>query len=94
MIGNSSSGLIEVPSFKKPTVNFGIRQQGRIKADSVIDATEQVDEIIEAIDVALSKSFQSKLLNCISPYGSGEVSLNIKNTLKTIDVNHILEKSS
>ncbi|MFD1037186.1 UDP-N-acetylglucosamine 2-epimerase [Virgibacillus byunsanensis] len=92
VIGNSSSGLIEVPSFKKPTVNLGVRQQGRIKADSVIDATEEVDSIIEAINKALSNSFQSKLLNCISPYGSGDVSLNIKNTLKTIDLNHILEK--
>ncbi|MDF2684727.1 MAG: neuC, partial [Brevibacillus sp.] len=56
VLGNSSSGLIEVPYFKKPTVNIGIRQRGRLRPNSVIDCNESKEEVVDAIQKALSPS--------------------------------------
>lgn len=61
VIGNSSSGLIEVPSFNKCTINIGNRQEGRIKADSVIDCKPNYESIKKAINKLYSKNFQKKL---------------------------------
>ena len=58
VIGNSSSGLTEVPAMKKPTVNIGPRQRGRLKAVSVIDCDEKANAIMAAIKKALSPDFQ------------------------------------
>src|SRR5690606_39122045 len=57
VIGNSSSGLIEVPSFHKPTINIGDRQKGRIKGETVIDCDPECRSIKQAIDQALSEEF-------------------------------------
>ena len=84
IIGNSSSGLTEAPALKKATVNIGNRQKGRLKAESVIDIPEQSREVITAIREALSKEFQLMLPSTKSWYGSGNVSHQIKEQLKTV----------
>ncbi|MCH9770558.1 MAG: UDP-N-acetylglucosamine 2-epimerase (hydrolyzing), partial [Gammaproteobacteria bacterium] len=67
VIGNSSSGLIEVPAFKIPTVNLGERQTGRLRASTVIDCDETVNGIVAAIDQAFSPDFQVRLNNVVTP---------------------------
>jgi UDP-hydrolysing UDP-N-acetyl-D-glucosamine 2-epimerase len=86
VIGNSSSGLSEVPIFKKPTVNIGDRQKGRIRASSVIDCAEDKQSIQEGITKALSADFQKSLQTVLSPYGVGDVSPKIKEVLKNYDL--------
>lgn len=93
VIGNSSSGLIEVPSFKIATVNIGDRQRGRIMGASVIQCSPEHNEIIKAIKKAISKNFKNSVLfNSINPYGKGNSSDLIVNTLKNINLNNILKK--
>lgn len=86
VIGNSSSGLIEAPAFRTPTVNIGDRQRGRIKGESVIDCDENVESIIKAIDKALSDSFRRKIKTIDSPYGKENVSSKIVHILKNADI--------
>jgi len=93
VIGNSSSGLIEVPSFKKATVNIGDRQRGRIMGESVIQCLPKKNEIIKAIKKAISINFKNGvLLNSTNPYGEGNSSELIVNTLKNIELTNILKK--
>lgn len=92
VIGNSSSGLLEVPFFKKPTVNIGTRQQGRLKASSVIDADIDSNAIIKAIRIALSEKFRLGLIKTVSPYGLGNASSTIKEKLKEICLDDIIRK--
>ena len=92
VIGNSSSGLIEVPSFKKPTVNIGDRQKGRIKARSVITCNTDKKSISEAIALALSNDFQSKVFNSKNPYGEGNASKKIIDTILKTPTKNILKK--
>jgi len=80
VIGNSSSGLIEAPSFKIPTVNIGIRQEGRTRADSVIDCPAKSGAIISAVKEALSKPFSSNL-HKPNPYGDGRTAPRITRIL-------------
>ena len=85
VVGNSSSGLFEVPSFKKPTVNIGDRQKGRIKSNSVIDCEVNKKKILKAISRALS-------MNCddiVNPYGEGNSAKKIVSLLETIDIKKI-----
>lgn len=74
VIGNSSSGVIEAPSFKVPTINIGDRQKGRIQAESVIDCEPKEEEISKAIQLSLSDELHIKLQMMENPYGDGEVS--------------------
>jgi UDP-hydrolysing UDP-N-acetyl-D-glucosamine 2-epimerase len=92
VIGNSSSGLIEVPVFKKPTINIGNRQSGRLKALSVIDCKSDSGAIVKAIRYALSSEFQEKLPETVSMYGEGNAASKMKNFLKDIDLGDILTK--
>lgn len=92
VIGNSSSGLIEVPSFKKPTINIGDRQKGRIKAKSVVSCGSHTMEIIKAINLSLSPSFQENLKNTINPYDSGNASGRIVKTIIEKATEDILKK--
>ena len=92
VIGNSSSGLIEVPSFKKPTINIGNRQKGRIRAESVIDALPNKINITKAIKIALSSSFKEQLKNIENPYEENDSSNKIKNVLKKIDLKILKNK--
>jgi len=93
MVGNSSSGLAEAPSFQVGTINIGDRQKGRIMADSVIDCNNDKDSIIEAFDKLYSKEFKTILSTSTNPYGDGGASEKIKNIIKEIHLNNILKKS-
>lgn len=74
VIGNSSSGLIEVPSFHIPTINIGDRQKGRIQSNTVINCDPEKTEICKAIDRALSPDFRKNIANSDNPYGNGNTS--------------------
>lgn len=82
VIGNSSSGLIEVPSFKIPTVNIGERQRGRIYADSVINCSVDENGIDKAIMLASSESFRNEVVNVKNPYGDGNTSMKVVSILR------------
>ncbi len=83
VVGNSSSGIIEAPAFRKPTVNIGDRQKGRLMADSVISCGESAGLIRSAIAKALSPEFQATLASVKNPYGeAGGASERIKNVLR------------
>lgn len=92
VIGNSSSGLIEVPFMRKPTINIGDRQKGRIKAASIVDCDESVDSIICAIQRVLSLQFKESLPSILPLYGEGDVSIHIKEILKSISLDNIIMK--
>jgi len=82
VIGNSSSGIIEVPSFLRPTVNIGMRQKGREAAQSVIHCGPNSQSIREAIDKAISPDFQRFVRTVENPYGQGSASRRIVDILK------------
>jgi UDP-hydrolysing UDP-N-acetyl-D-glucosamine 2-epimerase len=89
VVGNSSSGLYEVPSFNKPTVNIGDRQKGRLQAESVIQCGNNAEEIQSAIQQAL----KFKLINVQNPYGDGSSSKRIVDRLKSCsDYKSLLKK--
>jgi len=92
VIGNSSSGLIEVPSFKKPTINIGDRQKGRIIAKSVISCEPESNSITDAIKLALSIEFQNSLQFVENPYEKGNSSMRILEAIKTTSISNILKK--
>ncbi len=92
VVGNSSSGLIEVPCLKKATVNIGERQRGRLRADSVINCEEEERAIVSAIEKGISAEFKSTLANVISPYGQGNASLKIKEYLKKVSLRNVQMK--
>lgn len=92
VIGNSSSGLLEVPSFKKGTINLGKRQDGRLKAGSIIDCDFDKNNILKAIKKLYSKSFQAKLSLSSNPYGAPGATLKIHNKISTIPLNSLLQK--
>lgn len=81
VIGNSSSGVIEVPSLNTPTVNIGVRQKGRLAADSVIHSGTTREDISRAIEQALSPRAKQVSESCDNPYGSGETSARIVDIL-------------
>ncbi len=82
MIGNSSSGIIEMPYFKKPTIDIGNRQRGRMAAMSVIHCECAANDIRLAIEKALSPSFIKKIKNVKSPYGNRNTAKKILDLLK------------
>ena len=92
VIGNSSSGLAEVPTFNKGTINIGDRQRGRIKAESVIDCKPTTKSISAAIKKLYSTEFQQKLKTVQNPYGSGGASEAIVKTLEKVSLENILKK--
>tara|TARA_X000000950_G_scaffold277437_1_gene366845 strand:- start:6615 stop:7766 length:1152 start_codon:yes stop_codon:yes gene_type:complete len=81
VVGNSSSGLLEVPSFKTATINIGDRQKGRLRSESVIDCKLNKRSILNAIEQVYSKKFQNKLKHVVNPYGNGKASDKIINFL-------------
>ena len=92
IIGNSSSGLIEVPSFAKGTINIGCRQKGRLKAKSVIDCNPEHESISAAIQQLYSSGFQASLKRVINPYGEGGASEKIVEVLQKQSFDNILKK--
>lgn len=81
VIGNSSSGIIEVPSFGIPTINIGDRQKGRVSAKSIIHCGDGKNEIREAVEKALSEEFQSDCRKVLNPYEGNETSKMIFTTI-------------
>jgi GDP/UDP-N,N'-diacetylbacillosamine 2-epimerase (hydrolysing) len=93
VVGNSSSGLLEVPSFKIPTVNIGDRQKGRLKAGCVIDCSPIKNQIISAIKRAVSLDFKESCKVIKNPYGEGGASQKIIQTIESIALEDIIKKS-
>jgi GDP/UDP-N,N'-diacetylbacillosamine 2-epimerase (hydrolysing) len=83
IVGNSSSGIVEVPSFGKPTVNIGDRQKGRVRAKSVIDSKSRTKEISNAIKKALSTEFTKFCKTVNNPYGKGNTTEKIYRVIKS-----------
>lgn len=95
MVGNSSSGLIEAPSFGLPVVNIGDRQKGREKAANVLDVVEcKQGAILTAIDKALSAEFKKSLRGLKNPYAQEKTSQRIVEKLKTVSITEGLIKKS
>ncbi|OGT36815.1 MAG: UDP-N-acetyl-D-glucosamine 2-epimerase, UDP-hydrolysing [Gammaproteobacteria bacterium RIFCSPHIGHO2_12_FULL_38_14] len=92
LIGNSSSAIIEAPAIPKASVNIGKRQDGRLRADSIIDCGSDRHEISTAIQKALSPGFQNIVKNTVSPYDHGDSAKNIKNAIKKIDLRKLPRK--
>lgn len=93
VIGNSSSGIMEVPSFNKGTINIGDRQHGRIRATSVIDCEPTRQSIGIAIQKLYSEEFQQNLSRTCNPYGEGGASEQVVNTIKDYAIEDIIKKS-
>ncbi len=92
IIGNSSSGLLEAPSFNIPTINIGDRQKGRVSGETVINCLPDSVSINKAIKKALSKDFIESIKNCKSPYGEKNPSVQVIEILKKTDLSEILKK--
>lgn len=92
VLGNSSSGLSEVPSFKKATINIGDRQKGRARASSVIDVRPVKKEILAAIKKVYSKEFEQVLKDTTNPYDGGNPSKKMVKILKELELDDILKK--
>lgn len=92
VIGNSSSGLGEAPTFKIPTINIGNRQMGRIKAGSIIDCKPDKAAILSAFNLAFEESFQEKLKNVVNPYGTGGASEMVINIISKIPLQGLTNK--
>lgn len=92
IVGNSSSGLLEVPSFKKGTINIGERQRGRLQASSVINCEPTRKSITKALQKLYSHEFQMSLENTVNPYGDGGASEKIVSTVKSVVLDNLLKK--
>ena len=92
VVGNSSSGLLEAPSFNIATIDIGDRQKGRIKADSVISCSPTQESILSAFDKSYSEDFQNIVDNTKNPYGNGGASKIVVDIIKDFDLNGILKK--
>lgn len=88
VVGNSSSGIYEAPSFKKPTINIGDRQKGRLQADSIINCKPLKDDILNAINIAYTKDCS----NTMNPYEKQNTMEAIKKIIKSYDLDNILKK--
>ncbi len=93
IVGNSSSGLLEAPSFKIGTVNIGDRQRGRIRSESVVDCDSSMESILSSIRKIYSHPFKEKLISIENPYGNGDTSTKIAKTISNYPLENILKKS-
>lgn len=85
MVGNSSSGIIETPSFHLPVVNIGTRQEGRERARNVLDVDHKKNEITKAIKKSIfDRKFLQSVKKCRSPYGKGMAGTKIARILSTV----------
>jgi GDP/UDP-N,N'-diacetylbacillosamine 2-epimerase (hydrolysing) len=92
VVGNSSSGLAEVPSFKKGTVNVGDRQRGRLQAASIINCEPNRHSIAAALQHLYSPAFQASLKQVRNPYGDGGASAVVVDTIKHCALDGMLKK--
>lgn len=93
VLGNSSSGLAEAPSFKIGTINIGDRQNGRIQASSVLNCEASQSHIAIALEEMYSDGFQSRLKTTVNPYGTGGASQRIVEILKEVNFEGLIMKS-
>jgi GDP/UDP-N,N'-diacetylbacillosamine 2-epimerase (hydrolysing) len=93
VVGNSSSGLAEAPTFRKGTINIGDRQRGRLKAESVIDCEPTHSSIGAALEKLYSPAFLAGLEGVRNPYGEGGASEMIVEVLKSFDLDGIVKKA-
>ena len=92
VVGNSSSGLIEAPALGVGTVNVGRRQDGRLRASSVVDCAPTTAEISTALGVLLSPGFKASLTHIANPYGSGGAADAVVRIVSSVDLTGILTK--
>jgi GDP/UDP-N,N'-diacetylbacillosamine 2-epimerase (hydrolysing) len=92
VIGNSSSGLLEAPTFKTGTVNIGDRQRGRLRATSVIDCDPDLSSIRDALQRLYSDEFQMILPSTVNPYGTGGACESVVRILEQHSLNGLLKK--
>jgi UDP-N-acetylglucosamine 2-epimerase (non-hydrolysing)/GDP/UDP-N,N'-diacetylbacillosamine 2-epimerase (hydrolysing) len=90
LLGNSSSGIMETPSFALPTVNVGLRQQGRERARNVLDAPADAAAILQTVKRAMSAEFRRSLEGMVNPYGDGHASEKIVEVLTTVPLSQDL----
>ena len=93
VVGNSSSGIIEVPSFGIPTLNIGDRQKGRIAADSVINCGTSKDEIIRGLQTVFSNSVAMNAKKQDNPYGKEGTAAAIVEVLKSVSLETLIRKT-
>lgn len=93
IVGNSSSALIEAPSFELPAVNIGARQRGRLRGPNVIDVAPHRDEIIAGVERALDPAFRAALRGVPNPYGDGHAAPRIVRVLRELTLDaRLLQK--
>lgn len=92
VMGNSSSGIIEAPSFKIGTINVGDRQRGRVQADSVIQCEPVIGSIENGFNILFSEDFQRQLKRVKNPYGEGGTASEIVKVLRQSDLRNIIKK--
>lgn len=92
VLGNSSSGIIEVPSFLKGTINIGNRQQGRVQGATIINCNPEKEQVITSIKKLYSAQFHSTLKDAKSPYDGQDSACKIYRKLKQIDIGELQEK--
>lgn len=92
VVGNSSSGLLEVPSFHKGTINIGDRQRGRLQASSVLNCAPERGAIRAALEQLYSPPFQASLGQVRNPYGEGGASEKIVEVIRACNLNNLLKK--
>ncbi|HAT3903049.1 TPA: UDP-N-acetylglucosamine 2-epimerase (hydrolyzing) [Citrobacter koseri] len=85
VVGNSSSGIIEVPAFDVPTVNIGVRQKGRMAAQSVLNCDATTESISSALTCAISRSYKREGEQISNPYGKGNTSAKIIKMIKSMN---------
>lgn len=90
MVGNSSSGIVEAPSFELPVVNIGDRQRGRIISANIVNASTDTQAVARAWEKALDQAFRRKLSGLTNPYGDGHAVERILGRLKTVDLDRRL----
>ncbi|HEV7511702.1 MAG TPA: UDP-N-acetylglucosamine 2-epimerase [Candidatus Acidoferrum sp.] len=90
LVGNSSSGIMESASLSMPTVNVGLRQQGRERPRNVLDAVADPNSILQAISRARTSEFRESLSGMINPYGEGRASETIVRVLTTVPLSQTL----
>ncbi len=93
VVGNSSSGIIEVPSFGIPTLNIGDRQKGRFAADSVVHCNTSKESIIKGLNLVLSSDFVNSAKTVTNPYEKEETTKSIFDVIKTYPLDNIIKKS-
>lgn len=90
LVGNSSSGILEAPSFGLPSVNIGRREHGRLQGINVINSEHDAAKIREAIHEALSPVFKKRMKECVNPYGDGKAARRIVKILAETPVDEEL----